>query len=202
MGALESTGAREQGLLGAVLQRRYSRVPRGTQETVFLLETFSDGAGGPDGPNNPLWVRPISGREGNQTCRHGDMDLSLASGSECDINFRRRRISLLSNLGSPATGLARLNHNFGGWIWVWILDLFASVHCVISRPVLARWAKHDDRIPGDRPRNARERLHRTTRTPYTHAGHASPGARGSRRSRRAADGLTGRVPSRKGNIGL
>lgn len=65
-----STGAREQRLLGAVLQRRYSRVPRGTQETVFLLETFSDGAGGPDGPNNPCGCGPVLAAKGT---RHADV---------------------------------------------------------------------------------------------------------------------------------
>lgn len=70
MGALEGTGTRELGLLGAVLQRRYSRVPRGTQETVFLLETFSDGAGGPDGPDNPCGCGPFLAAKGT---RHADM---------------------------------------------------------------------------------------------------------------------------------
>lgn len=49
-------GARAPGsrdLFGAALPRRYSRVPRGNQQTVFLLETFSDGPGGSDGPNDP-----------------------------------------------------------------------------------------------------------------------------------------------------
>lgn len=120
---------------------------RGTREAVFLLETSSTADATARtvltgqavqtipcgcGPFLPSWARGE-----NQTWTWA------SPGSRGHIHLRRPRDS-----HAHPTGLVRLNLKFWGRLGVGVglgLDLaldsvlFASAHCVISRPVLARW---------------------------------------------------------------
>lgn len=174
---------------------------RGSKETVFLLETSSTadatartGLDGPDGPDNPLWVRPILVARGNQTSRIPYLFISVVFG-----------ISLVPSINP--TGLVRLYVVLQYWglglgldlDLIWILTgnlcvLFASVHCVISRPVLAGLGETlMTAFLWRSARNASERLH----PHHTHTTHVH-----QPRWLKGPDGLDGRPPSRKGNIGL
>lgn len=167
----------------------------GSRETVFLLETSSTadatartGLDGPCGPDNPCVGAAHSGREGEP-----DLENSIFH-----IHLR-----CLRDFSCPIhpTGLVRLNLSLGAlgsgldMHLIWISTgtgtcvLFASVHCVISRPVLAGLGETlMTAFLWRSARNASERLH-PHHTYTTHVHHSRTPAQvleGSRWSGRPA----------------
>lgn len=169
-GGVGGTGAGEQGQFGAAPPRRYSRVPVGPRKPSFclkrpqrLMRRLGRALTGQTVQTTRVGAAH-SGREGNQTSR-------IPYSSPLSSGF----------LLSHPTGLVRLNLSPGACLGlgldldlIWILTgtcvLFASVHCVISRPVLAGLGETlMTAFLWRSARNASERLHpHHTHTTHVH----------------------------------